>query len=121
MSQKSRRGRKKKFPNLVRTSLWLEKETFNYLNEVAVLTRKVTSKESVTYSDVARKLLKNRTPELLEELKNLLKKKEQLEVQAEKELDNSFVELASFVEDPAAMVSEEVRQQAMDDFFKPKD
>lgn len=75
MSQKSRRGRKKKFPDLLRRSIWLEKSTIDQLEEIAKLTNAVTEKDSITFSDIARKLLNKRMPALLGEMRKLKKKK----------------------------------------------
>lgn len=84
MSQKSRRGRKKKFTDLLRRSIWLEKATIDHLEEIAKLTNAVTGKDSITFSDVARKLLNKRMPALLGEMRRLKKQKE---VQTDNELD----------------------------------
>lgn len=110
MAQKSKRGRKKKFPDLLRRSIWLEKETIDQLEKIAALTKVVTGKDAITFSDVVRKLLDRRIPALLGEMRKLKKEKE---LQVEKNLESSLV----FVED-SAPVSEEMRQQAMDEFFK---
>jgi len=72
---KSRRGRKKVLADLLRRSIWLEKTTIDQLEEIARLTNAVTGKDSITFSDVARKLLQIRLPGLLGEMRNLKKQR----------------------------------------------
>lgn len=88
MAQKSRRGRKKKFPDLLRRSIWLEKETIDQLEKIASLTNAVTGKDSITFSDVVRKLLNKRLPALLGEMKKLKKEKE---LQVNNELEGCLI------------------------------
>lgn len=76
MSQKSRRGRKKKFPNLLRRSVWLEKETIAQLEIITTLAKAVTSSDTITFSDVVRKLLNKRIPALVNELTKIKMQKE---------------------------------------------
>lgn len=88
MAQKSKRGRKKKFPDLLRRSIWLEKETIDQLEKIAALTKVVTGKDAITFSDVVRKLLDRRIPALLGEMRKLKKEKE---LQVNNELEGCLV------------------------------
>ena len=75
MDQKNKRGRKKKFNKLTIANIRLEEETVERLTEIARLLNEIKSMNSITFSDVARRLLDRRSALLLEFLKEQLAKK----------------------------------------------
>ena len=102
MNQKSKRGRKKKQNKLVRANFRVEEQTIKNLNEIARLLNEIKGKDSITFSDVARRLLDRRCALLLKVL--------------QEQLNENVVDVDE-IKNAAAEVSEEERQQSLDDFL----
>lgn len=102
MSQKSRRGRKKKLNKLVRANFRVEEETIKNLNEIARLLNEIKKKDSIKFSDVARRLLDRRCALLLKFL--------------QEQLNENVVDVDA-IKNAAAEVGDEHGRQDWDDFL----
>lgn len=69
MESKRRVGRPKEFKKLVQSNLRIEEETFENLREIASLLNQMKNVSSITYSDVARRLLDRRCSTLVQFLR----------------------------------------------------
>ena len=74
MKVKDKRGRKKKDNKLVKANFRVEQETIDKLNELASLLNEIKNNGSITFSDVARRLLDRRCTLLIKFLKGYANK-----------------------------------------------
>ena len=97
MDDKKKKGRKKKFNDLVKASFYIERELNDQINELAELTNKFKGVDSITFSIIARQCLVANIPKMLKGLKERIG------------------------ESASSNVSEETRKQAMNEFYNKKE
>lgn len=76
MKDKKKRGRKKKFEDLVKTNFYIEREIYDQVNELVKLTNEYKEIDSITFSIIARQCLSTNIPKLLKVMKERMGKSE---------------------------------------------
>lgn len=65
MEEKSKRGRKKKFNDLVKINFYIERELVEIYDEIIKITNEIKDTDTITFSSIARQILKSRGTILL--------------------------------------------------------
>jgi hypothetical protein len=89
MEEKSKKGRKKKFNDLVKASFYIERELYDQVNELVELSNEFKDVDSFTFSIIARQCLATNIPKLLNAMKEKM-----------------------------GRIDDQTRQEEMDKFFK---
>ena len=74
MEEKNKKGRKRKFKELVKTSFYVERELYDQVNELVRLTNEYKEIDSITFSIIARQCLSTNIPKLLKVMKERMGK-----------------------------------------------
>jgi hypothetical protein len=65
MEEKIKRGRKKKFNDLVKVNFYIERELYEIYDEIVQVTNEIKGTDAITFSSVVRQILKSRGADLL--------------------------------------------------------
>lgn len=85
MEEKSKRGRKKKFNDLVKINFYIERELVEIYDEIIQITNEIKDTDTITFSSIARQILKSRGTILLGALRT-----QQEKINTEKAVALSF-------------------------------
>ena len=74
-ANKSNRGRKRIYKDLIKTNIYIEQETLDRLNQIVELTNEINETDGIMLSNIVRTILTKNSILLLNDLKEKQKKK----------------------------------------------
>lgn len=74
-ANKSNRGRKRVYKDLIKTNIYIEQETLDRLNQIVELTNEINETDGIMLSNIVRTILTKNSISLLNDLKEKQKKK----------------------------------------------